>query len=354
MPNIETKAPISKLSKYTGISGVELAYAANFVSVIGGIATVVGFFASRSENRKIIRKLDEIKEYLAYLDKKIDYAISQNKEILEKLDQLPDVVEEIVVSAVSEALLSERYATLHAIKSNYLNLGYHARRRYRINTAGWDRLSETITYLVFHENRISKIIELIVWCEFALVASENRGSKVIKGLVLNKSGMIMPLFHELRDRLKRSHNDLLARLESQYVQDHNLDDQLADLDELKYTLFPDRDETTITWVLWCPPGRIPNGGGCKDGPVTNSVPANIKFNKNKKRIPGEIKKQLDVLKEDLVSYCAARDAILALVSYLEIVSEDEVQLALNPLDTTIQDGFEISESEIQFVPMAEE
>jgi hypothetical protein len=68
---------------------------------------------------------------------------------------------------------------LEAILSNSFNLGAAERRRYRVNSAGRDRLSEALTYLVFHENRISRLLDLIFWSEFGLVASEGRGAPVV-------------------------------------------------------------------------------------------------------------------------------------------------------------------------------
>ncbi|MCB1497315.1 MAG: hypothetical protein KDJ86_16150 [Bauldia sp.] len=333
-----------------GIPASDLAYAASAASVVGAGATVVGFFAERDENRRIIDALAEIKGYLVRIEQEIRQIQRQNEAILRKLDELPDQIEEIVTEVVEVALLEERYATLTSILSNYFNLGEAERRRYRINSAGWDRVSEALTYLVLHENRISRLLDLIFWCEFALVASEYRGAPVIKSLITGKHGMIIPLFLEVKERLEDSHKDLLKLLESRFVRRHNLSDDLADLDQLTFRLEDDKAETMLRVVIACPPGRIPNG--CPEHVVYEPIPANIEFNRRKRKVPARIEAQKRIVARRRDEYAAVRDALLMLLRYLEIVTEDEETLAEHPLSTAVEEGFVIPTDSVAFVPMA--
>ncbi len=352
MSGSTTRPPIGKLESVFGIPAAELAYAANAASVIGGIASVAGFFMQRSENRKIIGKLDEIQGYLREIDGKIEAIIEQNKEILARLDELPAKIRAIVDEVVAGHLLEERYSTLTAIRLNYFNLNAAERRRYRINTTGWDRFSEALTYMVTRENRLSKLIELLFWCEFALVVTEGRAVKVIRSLVLDKGSMIVPLFQQLRDDLRAAHNALLTTLSSQYVISHNLSDSLNDLDDLTFELAQDKPEGRDVFWLDCPDGQIPNGG-CVERTGWRSYPENIAFNREKAKIPNRVNEQTAELKVRLEGYLAARDALLAILQYMDILSDDALEITSLHLSTEIVEGFEVVQDDVQFVPLAE-
>lgn len=346
------RPPIGKLESLFGIPAAELAYAANAVSVIGGIATVAGFFMERSENRKIIGKLDEIQNYLREIDGKIEGIIQQNAEILVRLDQLPAQVRAIVDEVVAVHLLEERYTTLISIRLNYFNLNALERHRYRINRTGWDRFSEALTYMVTRENRLSKLVELLFWCEFALVVTEGRALKVIRALVLDKGSMIVPIFQQLRDELRASHNALLTILSSQYVVSHNLSDNLDDLDELTYVLAEDKPEGRSVFYLDCPEGRIPNGG-CKEVQEWRVIPQNVAFNQEKTQVTNRIENQKTELGVRLESYLAARDALLSIIQYIDVLSEDALDMTSIHLSTEVVDGFQIIQDNVQFVPLVD-
>lgn len=352
MSTSRVRPPIGKLESTFGIPAAELAYAANAASVIGGIASVAGFFMQRSENRKIIGKLDEIQSYLREIDGKIDTIIQQNEEILFRLDQLPEKIRTIVDEVVANHLLEERYSTLNSIRLNYFNLNAAERRRYRINTTGWDRFSEALTYMVTRENRLSKLIELLFWCEFALIVTEGRAVKVIRSLVLDKGSMIVPLFQQVRDELRASHNALLTTLSSQYVALHNFSDSLDDLDNLTFELVQDKAEGRDVFVMDCPRGQVPNGG-CVERWGWRRYPENIEFNREKAKIPTRVNEQTAELKAKLEAYLAARDALLAILQYMDILSEDAMEFTSLHLSTEVVEGFQVVQDDVQFVPMVE-
>lgn len=343
-------APLIEMNFST--PSIALEYAANTMSVIGGAASVIGFFMERSENRKINGKLSEIQNYLKGMNAKLDEIKQQNREIIDKIDALPEKIRDIVTEVVSEALLEERYSTLRSIELNYFGLGEAERARYRINSFGWDRISEALTYLVLHENRLSKVLDVIYWCEFALVASEGRGSKVIKSLIDQKDSMLLPLYEEVHQLLKTSHSSYSDMLASQYVRSHNFSANIASLDQVSYSLVDDRSESYMSFELLCELGRIPNGGGCVEREVRRSNPAAVKFNKKKKIFPDDETKSKSHLGESVENYAAVRDALAALLYYIESVKDTEDTYSSVGLSTEILDPENVSSEEVEFVRMA--
>ena len=340
---------LDKLPSVLGVKPATMAYAGSVMSVVGGAASVIGFFMEREENRKIIGELRQIKVYLHRLDQRIANIETQNKIILAALDQLPKQIAMIVDERVNLALLEERYNTLASIRTNYLNLNEEERKRYRINSVGWDRLSEALSYLVHHENRISKLFEVLSWCEFALVASEGRGTPVIRSLITTKGHMVIPLFEELRDQLLTAHNELCSLLGSQYVAEHTFGNDSTDLDSIDYDLAPRKIEhTTERFVALAPGIKIPNGGTEEERTI--SLPANIEFNKNLDLFEQHFTTTRNNLSKKLQEYLAVRDLLLMFRSYSEIVDEDHSWLAANPLSTQVEPGFVVSDKP-DFVPM---
>lgn len=341
---------LAKLGKVAAASGGKLKMAANVMTIIGSAASVAGFFSKKDSDRKIIGKLNEVKRYLKDIETKIDQVINQNEEIIQKLDELPQIIEEIVEEVVGIELLNERYSTLKSIRNNYFLLNEEERERYRINTAGWDRISEALTYLADHENRLSKIVEIISWCEFALVVTEGKTVQVVKEIAFGKGSMIIPLFDRLEEIMMRSYSDLLNTLESSYVESHNLSVDLADLEDLSFQLVDDKPEWRMGIALDCPRGQIPNGG-CREVEVVKRLGENVKFNERKAAIPDLISAKVEKLKVDILNFCAARDAILSLLSYHDMLIEDADEIAAAALPTVVVEGFAISKTEAQFVPI---
>ena len=190
-------------------------------------------------------KLEEIQDYMKDLDEKTDEIIKQNQNILTKLDNLPIEIEESIKINLLLNSLGKHYSVLDTIKKNYFLLNPEEKKRYRINTFGWDRISEALSYLAFNEFRLRKIIELIKWFEFSLIVTDGKAIRVIRSMAFEKGSKIVPLFSELRDKLRSSHNDLLTLLTSQYVASHNLSENLQNLDDLQYQLNEDKKEETV-------------------------------------------------------------------------------------------------------------
>ncbi|PTQ76063.1 hypothetical protein [Celeribacter persicus] len=349
----EIKPPVGKLESFLGIPASELAYAANAVSVIGGAASVVGFFATRSENRKILGRLSEIQDYLKEMDEKLNHISSQNEEILDRLDRLPAEIRQIVDEVVGTHFLEEKYSELISIQNTYFSLNRFERRRFRINATGWETYSAGLTYLMLNEYRLSKIIPLLKWCEFALIITEGRATKVIRDLVFGKSGVMLPLFLDVRDNMRKAHNDLLTALQSKYITSHNFSDQLIDLDKLSYVLASDLPESGRRHVMDCPPGFIINGR-CREFVVTYTIRENVKFNEEKRNFPNEIARLKAALVERRDQYAAVRDSILSLLSYFEMVGDDAVELSSIHLTTNLANPEDVPEGEARFLLLADE
>lgn len=341
---------LDKLPSALGVKPATMAYAGSAMSVVGAAASVIGFFMGREENRRIIGELRQIKAYLRKLDERVADIEKQNKEILAALDQLPDQIQSIVDERVGLALLNERYNSLESIRINYLNLNEVERKRYRINTIGWDRLSEALTYLVRHENRISKLFDVLSWCEFAIVASEGRGAPVVRSLIDTKGHMVIPLFEELRDQLQSAHNELIGLLSGQYVAEHNFGNDTSNLDGIEYVLVSRKREYTTEWFIAPAPGvKIVNGGTIEERTV--SLPKNIVFNENLELFDQRFASIKDKLAKKLQEYLAVRDLLVMFVSYSEIVDEDRAWLDDNPLSTEVEPGISVPD-EPAFIAMA--
>ena len=310
---------------FVELSPKSSAFIATGLSVIGQIAGIVGFFAERNENRRIIGELEDIKKYLQKLENDIDQLFQQNKQILERLDKLPQQFEHIVTGVVSNALLAERYSDISSIMNNYFNLPRRERRRYQVHTQGWDELSKILTYLFYHENRISRQFELLQYAEFALIASRNQGIKVVRNLVRIKYQLICNLHDGVKANFNRLFNNLLTSLNSQYVESHNLNIGITDLNHFSYKMMPDRPETYIDIVIDCPRGTIPNGG-CREVVVVRRNEGNIAFNAKKVQYQRRIETELKLLKDSIPGYINIQDLKKMYAFYLNQIGGES-----NPL-----------------------
>ena len=148
-----------------------------------------------------------------------------------------------------------------SIRAIYFSLNEEDMKRYRINQLGWGNLHEALTYLILNENRISKLFEVLKWCEFALIASEGSGAKSIQPLIKIKLEMMNPLFEKLRDELLTAHSELRNLLEGPYVASHNFDENTADLNSIRYNLVPKKNEYMERLVIVPAPGALVVNGG---------------------------------------------------------------------------------------------
>ncbi|WP_128918014.1 hypothetical protein [Bradyrhizobium nanningense] len=292
--------------------------------IFAGVSAAAGAFSAVDgylSNRAIRESLSKIIDYLKVLDTKLDEIVRQNKEILEKLDELPRVIRAIVQEIVDFALLDERYATLQAIKLNILELKLD--RRYRITEPGWRELSEALTYLFLHENRISYLFKLILACELALAATRNQAQPFIVRLLKDK----ITLLHDLRDDYKNRISLELTMLkgmldQTQYIAGHNLSENLDDFDKLTYAKQPDRLRTISYSERVCH-WRSDHCGNdwevCHDEPRTRQEP-DTPFHAARDNLVGQIEQKKALIHEMLVQLRNLLSVVAQFENYLSKIS----------------------------------
>lgn len=295
---------------------------------IAATSAVVGVFNAYDEyqqNRTIRRDLDKIKDYLIGIDRKVDEVISQNKEIIEKLDLLPDQFKQIVTEVVDVALLRERYSAIKDIRDNFLIL--RGGRSYRLRSEAWHNFSSAMQYLIDYEYRISKSFELIAMCEVALVITKERALR----LVIHRVDVKRLSLIELKDEVIDEINSLLTTLQthlnnSKYVKSHNLSSDLADISLLQYEMMPNRTKKihyTERVCVTVDVGRYRDftRQQCHDERKTKRVPDKAFHNsrdKHKKRIDSGV----DHIKQLISRVKELNGVIASYTSYLDRISSE--------------------------------
>lgn len=287
----------------------------------GVFSAVDGYFSNRAMRESLAKIID----YLKALDAKLDQVITQNKAILEKLDELPRVIRAIVQEIVDFALLDERYATIHAIKLNILELKLD--RKYRIREQGWREFSEALTYLFLHENRISYLFKLILACELALAATRNQAKPFIVRLLKDKLGLMHDLRDDYKARIVAELNALKALLDqTQFIVSHNLTDGLDDFDKLVYVKQPDR-QRTISYSERVCHTRIDHCGNdwevCHDEPRTRQEP-DTPFHGARDNHVALIEQKKAMIAEMLAQFKNLQSVVSQFENYLARISKDKV------------------------------
>lgn len=284
---------------------------------------VIGYFAQRAENRRIIGLLKDIKQHLNRIETKIDTLIAQNIEILNILDELPNkiraIVREEVRNEINISKLGERYSSLNRIQNNYFLLPEDERTRYRIHSSGWDELSDILTYLFLYENRLSYMARLITASEFAQVASEKRATGVILNLVTDKRFYVNSLFMKVVNTFNEKYTRIIDLLDSEYVESYNLEARLEY--RLEYQLVPQKQETTLT-LVWPTQRERARGWNGEPREVWVRNPENDAFNNERNRVDNEIQ----ILNNELASLHTQLIHFLSILrmldQYIEILNED--------------------------------
>lgn len=287
----------------------------------GAFSAVDGYFSNRAMRESLAKIID----YLKVLDAKLDQVIAQNKAILEKLDELPRVIRAIVQEIVDFALLDERYATMHAIKLNILELKLD--RKYRISEPGWRELSEALTYLFLHENRISYLFKLILACELALAATRNHAQPFIVRLLKDKLGLMHDLRDDYKNRIVGELNALKGMLDqTHFILSHNLKDDLADFGKLAYVKQPDRLRTISYTERVCHMRSDHCGNDwevCHDEPRTRQEP-DTPFHSARDSHVALIEQKRAMIGEMLEQFKNLQNVVSQFESYLARISKDKV------------------------------
>jgi len=295
--------------------------------IFAGISAAAGAFSavdSFFSNRSIRENLAKVIDYLKVLDAKLDEVIRQNKAILDKLDELPRIIRAIVQEIVDFALLDERYATIHAIKLNITELKLD--KRYRITEPGWRELSEALTYLFLHENRISYLFKLILACELAVAATRNQAQPFVVRLLKDKLG----LMHDLRDDYKTRIIGELTALkglldQTQFIVSHNLSESLDDFSKLVYVKQPDR-QRTVSYADRVCETRVDHCGNewesCHDVQRTRQEP-DTPFHAARDNHVALIEQKKVVISDMLVQFKNLVSVLTQFENYLKQISKDK-------------------------------
>ena len=327
-------------------------------ALAAGIASAIfGGFNAYDEyhaNRRIRRDLEEIKKYLAGLDVKIDEVISINRNILTKLDELPEKFREIIEEVQSEGLLEERYSTVRSLQYNFLLL--RGGRRYRINGEEWLKFMEAMTYLYEHEYRPSRVFQLIQVAEVALVVTKERAFRFVEFSVISKRDENVELKEDALSDLEAKLASLKAKLDNKkFISSHNLDENLTDINELEFKKVPDRNKVETYWEEECHwvdvPGRYADRQRrvCENVKKTRTVP-DKRFHdardKHVKKVRSAIKKIRAILKD----IRTLNGVIQSLDKYIEKIGADTIVTQNFPeLFSVGQD--DISQDKLATLPM---
>ena len=315
------------------IDPVTLSAIAGYATIIGGAASVIGFFMERDENRRMLDKLDEIKNYVKKIDADIQIIKQQNLVLLKQIDELPYKITAIVDEIVDNALIEERFSSLDRIINNYFLLP-GGDDRYLINTQGWDELSDILNYIFRNENRVSTFFDIIKYCEFAIMVSDFQGTPFIKNMVENKLLYINDLFNTIATKCEDNIEVVLNDLNSnEFISSHNFNSDLKSLDELKWEPKPTKVEVETYRV------RVRTGRECDAGERggfctttygyenrTRIIQSGIDHNKKRKRILSRVPKKIEILKINLNNYSEIRDFMRMLNFYNKTIEEDYLDL----------------------------
>ncbi len=209
-------------------------------AAVSAAASLFNAVDEATSNRDVRGSLKKIKEYLVSLDSRLTNIEILTVTILNKLNELPNVIRLIVREEVSLALLQERYSKLKAIENDILLLEND--RYYRLSKPGWDELSTTMTYLFDCENRLSQMFRLLAGCELALAATKNKAKPVVILWVTNKLKLITDLQDICLEILNLEIKQLLELLNNRnYILSHNFSEGLNDLTNLRYEKQPNRN-----------------------------------------------------------------------------------------------------------------
>ena len=212
-------------------------FAINWVLVVGAVSAAAGLFNAVDEaiaNRNMRSSLQKIKDHLLQIDNRLRQVEKNTEQILSNLNKLPSQIRHIVTEIVETALLEERYSSINSIRLNVANLNNW--RHFRINKPGWLILSEKVTYLVEHEDRLSHMIKLIEICELALAVTRGRAKKIVLEWLKMKYRLIYELFSDLHKVIIHDLATLKELLDDQnYIKSHNLSQSLPDFHKLSFT-----------------------------------------------------------------------------------------------------------------------
>lgn len=205
--------------------------------IIGAIETIKSLF---SKKPKPTDPVSALKPYLVAIINHLQFIEQQNKEIIQKLDSLPEIFRGILRDELHNQRLTDHYNNLESLYLTLSAIGDH--EKWDLSSAGWISISESLTYIYRYEYRISKISEILLWTSFADFASGGKANAVFLALIENKIDYLASSRSEVQAKYEVSVKQLRSLVSAEYVSQSNID-QISRIEDLQFSLCSDKTKT---------------------------------------------------------------------------------------------------------------
>ena len=202
--------------------------------VAGAISTVKSLFGKKPKPSDPVAVL---KPYVVAILNHLAAIEQQNREIIKRLDKLPEIFRDILKKELNVSALDGHYSNL---KSKYLALSaMDDQNGWELSTDGWLSIGQSITFLYDFEYRLSKIPEVVLWTFFADYASGGKVRSIFRALIGTKLVHLGVSRAEVQTNFDLQVKSLRVLLSTEYVALSNID-QITRLEDLQYTMQADR------------------------------------------------------------------------------------------------------------------
>ena len=205
--------------------------------IIGAIETIKSLFGKKP---KATDPVSTLKPYLVAIINHLQFIEQQNREIILKLDSLPEIFRGIIRDELHNQRLTDHYNNLESLYLTLSAIGDN--EKWDLSSAGWLSISESLTYIYKYEYRISKISETLLWTNFADFASGGKATAVFVALIENKIEYLASSRSEIQAKYEISIKQLRSLVSTEYVNQSNID-QITRIEDLQFSLYPDRTKT---------------------------------------------------------------------------------------------------------------
>lgn len=317
--------------------------------VFAGVSAAAGLYNAIDEsnaNRSIVADLSKIKKYLKEIKRSIRFVKRQNEEILLKLDELPITITRIAETVVSNALLEERYSDIDDLRENFITL--RSWNRVSLRGREWSRFSNSMNYVFDHENRVSRLLDLISISELALCITRNRAESIVLLRLDDKIVSIEILLDTFQNTIESQLDKLIVDLNNtKYIKSHNLSSDLDDIEDLEFIKQPNRNKTIHSNRRVCETFTVGDRDrevtSCKNERTSRKVP-DEKFHNSRDNHVNEINNILLIIKNQIGEFGQLTSIFNCLKKYRNKISMKstneilETEKALIFIDTDISDN----------------
>lgn len=164
-------------------------------SVCGAIEDVKRLFGKRPAPSDPIAAL---RPYLQSIDHRLAIIEDHNRQIIQFLNALPDLMRRIVREELVLDRLDEKYLALRSLESSFMTMD----GVFDLSRTGWPLYADAITNVAIRDPRIGQVPTIVKWFEFGMLITEQRAT-----------GFIQPLLSDILDRYR----GLLRSLESDFT-----------------------------------------------------------------------------------------------------------------------------------------